>query len=226
MGVPLADQGAAWTVVAHDAAQLGGGGVGVALGSLYGAVAQQRLDVADVHIVFEQHGGKGVPEHVRGHVRLGSAALGKLLYLLTCGLLAQASAATVDKERVAVGGGGLALGELCAAGKVAVERVPGDLVLNVSDALSRALAHDEDGAGGLVNVLEVEAAELGYAKAGFEQQLHDRALACGEERRKRLVRLDDAGFCEYEREVLLGDGAWQAERLVDADAQPVKGVVS
>lgn len=39
------------------------------------AMSQHFLDVPDIHILFQQQGGKGVPEHMRGNVL---ADLGKL----------------------------------------------------------------------------------------------------------------------------------------------------
>ncbi len=54
---------------------MAGGYVGVDLGGGDGAVAQEGLDVADVHAVFQQGGGEGVAEHVGRDVEGG---LGRL----------------------------------------------------------------------------------------------------------------------------------------------------
>lgn len=50
---------------------LPGGHVGVDLGGGDGAVAQEGLDIADVHAVFQQGGGEGVPEHMGRHMERG-----------------------------------------------------------------------------------------------------------------------------------------------------------
>jgi len=43
------------------------GDVGVYLGGGDGAVAQQLLDIADIDAFFQEQGGKGVPERMRGN---------------------------------------------------------------------------------------------------------------------------------------------------------------
>jgi hypothetical protein len=74
--------------------------VGVALGGGDARVSQECLDVADVEAVFEEEGGGGVAEHVRGYlaseagVACGASEEGAYI------LVGEGSSVVVDEQAV------------------------------------------------------------------------------------------------------------------------------
>ena len=42
----------------------------------YGAMSKKMLDIADIHPLFEEQGGHGVPEHVGGEVETQAGLVG------------------------------------------------------------------------------------------------------------------------------------------------------
>ena len=70
------------------------------LGSRYGAVTQQRLDISYVHPCLQERRGEGVAKHVGSDIARGSNAVEMLMYDATDGLWRQGSSAAVDEDGV------------------------------------------------------------------------------------------------------------------------------
>lgn len=63
------------------------GNLRIDLGRQDGRMPQHFLDIADVHILFQKQGGKGVPEHVGGNVKTDPGLSGILFDHLSGRLL-------------------------------------------------------------------------------------------------------------------------------------------
>lgn len=76
------------------------GNLRIDLGCQDGRMPQHFLDIADVHILFQKQGGKGVPEHVGGYVQADSGLSGILFDHLAGRLLRITLSVAVQKKEL------------------------------------------------------------------------------------------------------------------------------
>jgi len=76
--------------------------MGVYLCCTDGAVSKHLLDVPDIHVLFKQKCGKGMPEHMRGDMLADSGKLCIAVYHKSDGLIREFMVQSVD-EKVSAG---------------------------------------------------------------------------------------------------------------------------
>lgn len=228
-------------MVFQDGAELRVGHVGVNLGGLDGAMAEEPLDVADVDVLLEEERGEGVAEHVRRYVCGGGGAVGVLGDEGADRLLGQALVEAVDEERARGARGFARLDALPGVSprEVIRQSIERAFVLHLDDALPGALSEDEERLCRLVEVPVIEAAQLGDPQAGCEQHFHDGAIAGKAERSvpslgvirrtafggaRNSIRLAGIQLAEDAVEVGKRNRARQALRFAYADFEAMERV--
>mgnify|MGYP004459755497 FL=1 len=128
-------------------------------------MAEHLLNVADIDVGFEEAGGEGMAEHVRGDVQVDGGEGAIFVYHAAHGLVGQGRAGLVHKK---VCGGGDFGGKTAAVFHENVDNVVGG---KLDIAFLVAFAVYEYGSVDEVYILVFQAAKLAYSYAGGEQEL-------------------------------------------------------
>ena len=145
--------------------------VRIYFGDMDGAVTEHFLDVADVDVGFEEAGGEGVAEHVRGDVQVNGGEGAVFVNHAANGLVGQGSTGLIHKKMCR---GGYFGGKAAA---VFIENVDNVIGGKLYVALLVAFSVYEDGSVDEIYIVIFEIAELTYSYTGGEQQLNYGGIA-------------------------------------------------
>jgi hypothetical protein len=184
-------------------------------------VPQELLDEPDVHPLFQEQRGRGVPEHVRGHVEEHPGVPGVSPERCAYGLLGELGAVPVAEE------GGVFLVVLLPESQVVLQGGQGFFVAELEDPLPSSFTQDTDPLLAEVDVLVSQAADLSDAGSGGEEELDDGDVSEEEAVGGGFLSgglLEAVEVAEELLEVCQRDASRQAAGLFDPDVHLAEGV--